>query len=124
MRPVGQATIEITVEEHEGAVIVHVRGEVDIATAPRLKEELTRLVAQGRPVIVDAGGIAYFDLAGVRALEAVDGVAMGNGIRVSLAGASRAVIRILDIVWPNGSMAVYDSVDEAVRHVTGGPQVP
>lgn len=116
-----ESLIRITIEDRPPASVARVSGEVDVTSAPRLQAELFRLIAEGRPVILDLAGVSYFDLAGVRAIEAV---AAGNGASVVLASAPRAVIRILEIVWPESPVRVLHSVNEAIAHLTGGGDRP
>lgn len=110
--------IRIIVEARPEAIIARVSGEVDITTAPRLRSELDRLSATGRPVILDLADVSYFDMAGVRALEgAVDS---GAPPAVVLAALPSAVVRILDIVWPEKPVPVHPTVSEAIAHLSGG----
>lgn len=109
--------MHITVEQRPPAIVLRVGGEVDVTTGPRLQVELIRLTAGGSPVILDLSGVSYFDLAGVRALEAA---AMGNGVSVVLAAPPRAVTRVLEIVWPESRLRALRSVNDAMAHLSGG----
>ena len=108
--------ITISTEERGGAVIVRVDGEVDIASAPRLEAELTRLIRQGWSVVLDAGAITYFDMAGVRALESVARLAGRNGELV-MAGLSHPVARVVEIVAAAGPVPRFATVEEALAHL-------
>lgn len=49
--------------------VLAVRGEVDVATAPRLRERLVELVGEGRTrVIVDLDGVEFLDSTGLGVL--------------------------------------------------------
>src|SRR5687767_6985316 len=59
--------MEATVsDEIEGWAIVRVHGDVDVATAPRLREQLIQLVTDGRSAIVlDLDGVDFLDSTGL-----------------------------------------------------------
>ena len=58
----------LTIEaRHErGYPIVTVAGEIDIATATRLRERLSELAASGRPLVADLDQVRFIDSAGRR----------------------------------------------------------
>lgn len=118
---VSSGLIRIVTEARPEAVIARVSGEVDITTAPRLQSELTRLSAAGQPVILDLGGVSYFDLSGVRALEAA---LDRDALSLVLAAVPSAVTRILDLVWPEKPVPVLPTVPEAIAHLARGKAQP
>lgn len=75
---------------------VTVSGEVDVASAPALRDALIEAVNHGCPdVVVDVNAVRFIDAAGVEALAAEARRARARGIRLRLLGASRPVVRIL-----------------------------
>src|SRR5260370_15842105 len=60
----------LTIEaRHErGYPIVTVAGEIDIATAARLRERLVELAAGGRPLVADLDQVRFIDSAGLAPL--------------------------------------------------------
>jgi anti-sigma B factor antagonist len=60
----------LTIEaRHErGYPVVTVAGEIDIATAARLRERLFELAAGGRPLVADLDQVRFIDSAGLAAL--------------------------------------------------------
>ena len=48
--------------------LVLVTGEIDLATAPRLRAALAKAVASGEPLVVDLSGVGYLDSAAMAAL--------------------------------------------------------
>jgi len=56
------------VQRERGGAIVTAAGEIDIATATRLRECLLELAARGRPLIADLDHVGFIDSAGLRAL--------------------------------------------------------
>ena len=73
--------VTCTVEELGSATVVHVSGELDVTSAPRLREVLLRVLAD-RPsthLIVDLGGVDFLDSTGI-------GVMVGAHKRVTAGG--------------------------------------
>jgi anti-anti-sigma factor len=57
--------------EHGGAAgesVMHVHGELDVATAPRLEEALVRPRADGERLVLDFADLRFMDSTGLRAL--------------------------------------------------------
>ena len=77
----------LTIEaRHErGYPVVTVAGEIDIATATRLRERLFELAASGRPLVADLDQVRFIDSAGLAAL-------VGAANRAAALGGSRATI--------------------------------
>ena len=61
----------LTIEaRHErGYPVVTVAGEIDIATATRLRERLFELAAGGRPLVADLDQVRFIDSAGLTGLD-------------------------------------------------------
>ena len=57
--------LELGVEHHDGTTVVSVAGEIDMVTAPKLRECL--LTTEGN-VIVDLSAVSFFDSSGIAAL--------------------------------------------------------
>lgn len=79
-------------------VTVTVDGDVDSMTAPSLVGVLSAMIGAGhRDVVVDLGGVTFFDARGVSVLATAAGVAASAGATVTLRFVSVFVRRILDI---------------------------
>ena len=71
--------LTIGVRRGAGPVLVTVAGEVDIATALRLREQLFALAAGGRPLIADLDRVSFIDAAGLGVLASAAGRAAAHG---------------------------------------------
>jgi anti-sigma B factor antagonist len=60
--------LTIGVRHEPGCEIVTVSGEIDIATATRLREGLVELAATGCPLVADLNQVRFIDSAGLSAL--------------------------------------------------------
>lgn len=82
----------------DGTAVLHVRGEVDLATAGRLRERLLAEFARHRRLVVDLSQAMFYDGAALGALRALHGEAVRacreppvlRGVRPMLARALRA----------------------------------
>jgi anti-sigma B factor antagonist len=107
--------LTLTSHEHRGRTVVDVAGEVDVYTAPKLREQLVTLVDSGHvDIIVNMADVEFLDSTGL-------GVLVGGLKRVkSREGSLRLVCtqeRILKVFRITGLVKVFPihaSVDEAV----------
>lgn len=111
---------DVGVSEREGWTVVAVVGELDVATAPRLRQELHRVVGAGSAP--DAGPAVVLDLAGVDFLDSTGlGVIIGilkrvrtQGGDLRLAAAPHRVTRVFEVTRLDRVLPMYDDVDAAI----------
>ena len=60
--------LTLGVRRERGYTIVTAAGEIDIATATRLRERLVEAAADGRPLVADLDRVSFIDSAGIGAL--------------------------------------------------------
>ena len=64
--PAGSEDFRISVRDDDDVLTVTVDGEVDVATAPALRDELYRLIERGSTrIVVDLGGMEFIDSTGL-----------------------------------------------------------
>jgi anti-anti-sigma factor len=79
-------------------LVITVRGEVDLATAPELESCVQQaLVAAGDSVLLDLGGLTFIDSSGLRVLVALSNHARAKGAAISLRNVPRHAERVLDL---------------------------
>jgi anti-anti-sigma factor len=78
---------------------VSVVGELDMATAPVMRERLVRVLQAQRPAVleIDLAGVTLLDCAGVRALVAVRTAALQVGCRMQVRHLQPIVRQVLDV---------------------------
>ena len=55
-------TLELTVSELDGDTVVRAAGELDVNTAPELREQLARLIAEdARQIVIDLTEVSFVD---------------------------------------------------------------
>ena len=105
----------LDVTEHDGVAVLAVQGEVDVYTAPRLREKLVELVTQGKHrIVVDLEAVEFLDSTGL-------GVLVGGLKRVrshdgdlSLVCTQHRILKVFEITGLTKVFAIYDSVDAAL----------
>lgn len=97
-----------------GHTVLEVRGEVDVYTAPKLRERLVEVIDQGAErVVVDLRGVDFLDSTGL-------GVLIGALKRLRLAGGDLALVchsakllKIFRITALDRVFALHDTVEAA-----------
>jgi anti-sigma B factor antagonist len=107
--------LEHWLETQQGASVLRVAGEVDVATVPALRAALENAVRQERPVIVDMSRIGYIDSTGLAELLAVHRHAANRGQHFVLATPSRLLAKLLKLTHLSDTIPTYPSVDAAVE---------
>ena len=95
--------------------ILAVKGEVDVYTAPRLREKLVELVSQGKlKVVVDLEGVDFLDSTGL-------GVLVGGLKRLRshegdlyLVCTQQRILKVFEITGLTKVFEIHESVDAAV----------
>ncbi len=108
--------IEIRTEDMQDVTVIHVRGEVDLATTPMLQAALRSAVQSGRHVVVDLAKAAYVDLRGFRALVEAQG-ALGERQALAVAASSPLVHKVIEIIELGTVVPVFHSPQEALEFV-------
>lgn len=104
------------------AVVVLPTGELDIASAPTLRDELAAVItAQPRPRVVccDLTDVTFMDSTALSALVFAHETAAMGGQQFCLAGARASVHRVLELTQVDQVIACYDSMDAAREAILG-----
>ena len=107
--------IELEVDESRpGCVVLVIRGEIDVYSAPRVRECLIDLINAGhRSVVVDLDEAGFIDSAGLGVLVA--GLKRFRGLdgELSLVCKQRNILKLLEFTGLSSVFRVAASVDEA-----------
>ena len=93
-------TLEITATEEAGRF--RLKGELDLATEPRLTGVLEDAVRQGVPIVLEVSELSFMDSTGLRTILRAAGAMSAIGALV-LVRPSPAVRRVLEISLPEGA---------------------
>jgi anti-anti-sigma factor len=116
--------IRIEREAASPACVAHIRGEIDFAVVPELREALDAVIGDGCcNVVMDLVGVTYADSSALGLLVWIDKRLQPYGGKLVLAGADRNVSRVLELSGLIGvapSVSAATSVDDAL----GGLDLP
>ena len=108
--------VELSLRHFDGQAVVALRGELNLADAPRLASRLIAAVAAcGPSVIVDLAGLEGIGYSGLSVLLRVRKWTRQSGGDLSLAAPQQPVRRILEATGLIDVFAMYSSVKEAPR---------
>jgi anti-anti-sigma factor len=106
-------------------LVVGVSGEIDIASAPKLREELLGALRRHGPrLALDLDGVTFMDCAGINALMAARRHARLEEGWVRVARASRRARNILMLTGLQREFALAGSVTAATAPTPAGPSQP
>jgi anti-sigma B factor antagonist len=101
--------------------IVEAHGELDMAAAELLWEELEPLLCPGAVVVMECSGVSFFDSTGLRAAVKAANLAHDVGAAFALIAPSGAVMRVLELSGVTDMFTVYPDVASAVTASTSHP---
>lgn len=112
-----RSVLSIETRQVEGTVVVDVAGEVDLDTAPRLREAVAVALDEvdGGVCVLDLADVSYLDSAGLTAL--VDASREARSRQESLrivVDSNRPVIRPIEITGLHEILRLYHSIEEAL----------
>ena len=109
------ANLSLETSVAERAVVIALRGELDLAGAAALEQELGRLDADpATTVVLDLSGVGFMDSSGLRVIAVASQRAQQLGRRLALVRGPDEVMRVFDITRMRERL---DFVDDA-RAVT------
>jgi anti-sigma B factor antagonist len=85
-------------QDSKGREVVAVRGEIDVATSPTLREQLYAIIDSGaKELVVDLSGLGFIDSSGLGVLvAALKHMREGDG-ELILAGLQQPALRVFEI---------------------------
>jgi len=95
--------------------VLSVAGELDMATAPQLQDQISDLLEKGRTRLVfDLAEVSFCDSTGLSVFVRAKNSTDDAGGTVRLAAPQRGVLRILEVSGLVEVLGTYPSVDEAI----------
>jgi anti-anti-sigma factor len=101
-----------------GCVLVTAAGEIDVATAPALREALWEGLVQSPRIVVDLSDVRFLDSTGLQVLVTALKHAQQGGGCLTLAQPSPCVQRVLQVTQLNRILPVRWDLAEAVAEAT------
>lgn len=108
-----ESNFDVQVVNATQAVVIGVRGELDLASSPALEEELERgAAASAELVIVDLRNLEFMDSTGLSVLVRAHQRATENGQRFGVVRGPQQVQRLLSLTGVADRLNLADSPDE------------
>ena len=109
--------MDLTLATHEvdGTTIVSVGGEIDVYTAPKLRDKITELVAAGaHDLIVDLEAVEFLDSTGLGVLVGGLKKVRAHDGRLQLVCTQDRLLKIFRITGLAMVFAIHDSAEAAI----------
>ena len=109
---------DLQVAEIDGWTVLAPVGELDLASAPQLRQEGMRLVSGGvRQVVLDLGGVDFVDSMGLSVLVGLRKrlTAVGGALRVARPGDQAN--RVLELTGLSLAVPIFATLDDALAPV-------
>ncbi|GAA4082606.1 STAS domain-containing protein [Nonomuraea soli] len=112
-------TLTITIDRHGYIVIIRLRGELDMVTAPSLRDCLTlALIEFESPmVVIDAAELTFCDSSGLSALLSGTSLTEAAGGSLVLSAVNGHLRRLLHLTGLSERFQIFPTVQEAVAHL-------
>jgi anti-anti-sigma factor len=108
-------SLTVHTEQRGDVVVLSVAGELDMATAPQLQDEITDLLDRGRNRLVfDLAELTFCDSTGLSVFVRAKNSCDEAGGVLRLAAPQRGVLRILEVSGLVEVLQTYPSVNEAI----------
>jgi anti-sigma B factor antagonist len=106
--------VEHSVREEAGAVIVELRGEVDLENSPAARRLLLEWVGRGRKVLVDLSGVEYMDSSGVASLVEAFQRARKSGVAFALVAVNAPARRVLELARLDKVFIIHETIADGL----------
>ncbi|MFS3127318.1 anti-sigma factor antagonist [Nocardioides sp. Bht2] len=107
--------LSLKIREQGGATIVAVAGEIDVYTAPKLRDQITDLVGGGQyRLIIDMEAVEFLDSTGLGVLVGGLKKVRAHDGSLELVCTQERLLKIFRITGLAKVFAIHSSADEAV----------
>ena len=114
-------SLTVHTEQRDDVVVVSVAGELDMATAPQVQDQITDLLDKGHNRLVfDLAGVSFCDSTGLSVFVRAKNSCDEAGGLIRLAAPQRGVQRILEVSGLIEVLQTYPTVDVAVAGTPAG----
>jgi anti-sigma B factor antagonist len=108
--------LRVKIENHDGVPVVRAAGEVDVSTAPALRDELTSVPESSKQVVVDLSDVTFLDSTGLGVLIAAMKRLRDSetGGRLDLVVTRPQIHKVLEVTGLTSVFTVHTTLDEAL----------
>jgi anti-sigma B factor antagonist len=116
--------MDLTLKDHpvgEGRTVVEVSGEIDVYTAPKLRETLLSLVDAGSyQLVIDMEGVEFLDSTGLGVLVGGLKRVRAHDGNIDIVCTQGRILRIFKITGLSNVFTIHDTIESALA----APPVP
>src|SRR5213080_2775492 len=110
-----RVNLDVETGTKDGASVVTLRGEIDVYTAPRLRQALIDLVEGGATqIVVDMSAVDFLDSTGLGVLVGGLKRVKSNDGELRLVVSQDRIMKIFDITGLAKVFPIFDTTDEAL----------
>jgi anti-sigma B factor antagonist len=106
--------LTIAVEREQAATLVVLRGDLDLSTAPELRECLVKLIDDGARIVIDLEAVDFLDSAGLGILVGGLKRARSHGGELELVCTGQDVLKPLEITGLDRVFTIHPGRDAAL----------
>lgn len=106
--------LTIATEHHQGTTLLVLRGDLELNTAPDLREALVRVIDERARIVVDMEAVDFLDSAGLGILVGGLKRARERDGDLELICSSRAVLRPLELTGLDRAFTIHRGRDVAL----------
>ena len=108
--------METSVETVDGYMVIHVAGEVDLASAPALDEQIAALMAHGpQQLVIDLSEVTFMDSTGLGVLVKALKRSRETGTRLDLIVTSERVLKVFAITGLDTVLPIHGSMESVTQ---------
>jgi anti-anti-sigma factor len=115
--PKREEALELSDKHVDSTAVLNVTGRIDMTTSDAFRERLVKLLAAGKPLVVDMSGVSYISSAGLRALMIGSRQAHGANTRLAVAAPQPVVMEIFKISRFDKVLSCHSTVEAALAAV-------
>jgi anti-sigma B factor antagonist len=115
--------LRLETSNRDGTTLLAAFGEIDVATAPQLRQRMVELAsASSAPLVIDLEGVDFLDSTGLGVL--VSGLKRYRtlGSDVLLVATRPRILKVFEITGLTRVFSIHPSVDAAVSAAATGPR--
>lgn len=107
-------TLSISTEAKSASTVVHVDGDLDVYTAPRLKETLEQVMSGGNSLVLDMSGVQFIDSTALGVLVGALQTSQADGGDFRLVVDNPFLLKIFRITGFDGVFSIYPQLEDAL----------